>query len=160
MANGIQTVWITVPILSLHLVAETSASGDFYMPRAKTNPDQASDPGAASGSVSKMSAVRQALAALGFEAKPPAIDRFIQDSFSLSIPHNMISSYKSQLKAEAKKKGKRRGRPPGSGAAAAVEAGSKPAIGGNVSWKDLEEVKSLTGRLGKEKLRKLVDFFG
>jgi hypothetical protein len=128
------------------------------MPRAKTNPDSGSASGSASGGVSKMSAVRQALGALGFEAKPPAIDKFIQDSFHFSIPHNMISSYKSQLKAEAKKKGKRRGRPPGSGAA--VEANAKPALGGNVSWKDLEEVKSLTGRLGKEKLRKLVDFFG
>src|SRR5579862_6385702 len=98
----------------LNVIAITFASGDVHMPRAKTDHDPDNPTTESSnGSVSKMAAVRQALANLGYEAKPPAIDEFIQSHFQLMIPHNMISSYKSQLKATAKKSGgARRGRPP------------------------------------------------
>jgi hypothetical protein len=70
----------------------------------------------------------------------------------MEIPHNMISSYKSQLKSTRKKGGKggRRGRPP------AAQSDGK-GVGGNVSLKDLQEVKTLAGRLGISKLRKLVE---
>jgi hypothetical protein len=119
------------------------------MPRGKAKPDS-TNPDASTGAASKMDAVRKALASLGYGAKPPALDDFIRKNYGLEIPHNMISSYKSQLKA-ARKGGKgRRGRPP------AANGVSKD-VGGNVSLKDLQEIKTLAGRLGISKLRKLVD---
>ena len=128
------------------------------MPRgkAKSNPDSApSEHEHENGSKtpSKMAAVRLALGTLGYDAKPPALDDHIRKTWGLEIPHNMISSYKSQLKGKLKKgpKGARRGRPP------AGESSASRDVGGNVSLKDLQDVKSLAGRLGIGKLRKLVE---
>ena len=76
------------------------------MPRgkAKSNPDSApSDQENGSKTPSKMAAVRLALGTLGYEAKPPALDDHIRKTWGLEIPHNMISSYKSQLKGKLKK---------------------------------------------------------
>jgi hypothetical protein len=128
------------------------------MPRGKArhDPDNNSGQGTTSGAKSKMDAVRQALNSLGRDAKPPAIDEFCQREFGMSIAHNMISSYKSQLNAK-KKKGKGRvGRPPSAGTAGGEE-GQVAEERQRVSFKDLDEVKSLAGRLGIAKLRKLVD---
>jgi hypothetical protein len=121
------------------------------MSRGKAKHDPA-NPEASGGAASKMDAVRKALANLGFGAKPPALDDFIREKYGLVIPHNMISSYKSQLKSKPKKGGKggRRGRPP-----AGNSVGKE--VGGNVSLKDLQEIKTLAGRLGISKLRKLVE---
>ncbi len=103
-----------------------------------------------------MDAVRQALNSLGRDAKPPALDSYIRDHFGMSIPHNMISSYKSQLRSKKKGgKGGRRGRPPASESAKAVEAVAEERQ--RVSFKDLQEVKNLAGRLGIAKLQKLVE---
>ena len=119
--------------------------------RPRLNPDDATN-GTPSGTPSKMSAVRQALAACGAEAKPPALDKWIRDTYGLVIQHNMISSYKSQMKSKPKKgKGGRLGRPPASESAPAKVAG------GTISFKDLHEVKTLAGRLGISNLRKLVE---
>jgi hypothetical protein len=115
------------------------------MPRGKTNPQPTG------GAESKMDAVRKALSSLGFNAKPPALDNFIREHYNLTIPHNMISSYKSQLKSQSRKG--RRGR---RGRVAAGNSMSKD-LGGNVSLKDLQEIKTLAGRLGISKLRKLVE---
>ncbi len=125
------------------------------MPRGKANqnPDDPMNGTTSTGTPSKMDAVRQALASLGYDAKPPALDKFIRETFGLTIQPNMISSYKSQLKSKPKKGGKggRRGRPPLSESAVPKE------VGGNISFKDLHDVKTLAGRLGISKLRKLVD---
>jgi hypothetical protein len=129
------------------------------MPRgkAKTHPDSPTNQGPSSGANSKMDAVRQALNSLGFDAKPPALDDYIRQHFGMVIQHNMISSYKSQLKAKPKKGGKggRRGRPP----AAEPTPPSDEVLTERqrVSFKDLDEVKNLAGRLGIAKLRKLVE---
>ncbi len=125
------------------------------MPRGRPKQDP-SNPASGDGP-SKMGAVRQALDSLGYDAKPPALDQFIQEHFHVVIPHNMISSYKSQLRSKKKKgKGGRRGRPPGSGAVAAISSPVKESSS-TVTMKDLHEVKMLAGRLGISKLRKLVE---
>jgi hypothetical protein len=116
------------------------------MPRGKTKPSPTG------GAESKMDAVRKALSSLGYDAKPPALGNFIRENFGLTIPPNMISSYKSQLKSQTRK-GRRGGR---RGRAAAGNAMGKD-LGGNVSLKDLHEIKTLAGRLGIAKLRKLVE---
>jgi hypothetical protein len=128
------------------------------MPRgkAKHNPDSTAGQGTTTGAHSKMDAVRQALNSLGRDAKPPALDSYIREHFGMSIPHNMISSYKSQLRSKKKGgKGARRGRPPASESAKAVEAVAEERQ--RVSFKDLQEVKTLAGRLGIAKLQKLVE---
>jgi hypothetical protein len=116
------------------------------MPRGKAKQDP-DNPGAPS----QMGAVRQALESLGYDAKPPAIDEFVRNNFKMTIKPNIISSYKSQLKAKHKK-GARRGRPPGSGSNGSKEASD------NVNLKDLQDLKTLAGRLGVAKLRKLVEY--
>src|SRR6516225_9932861 len=97
------------------------------MPRGKAKHDPA-NPHSAGGAGSKMDAVRKAISNLGFDAKPPALDSFIREHYGIEIPHNMISSYKSQLKAQSRKgrRGGRHGR-----AAAGNSLGKDP--GGNVS---------------------------
>jgi hypothetical protein len=131
------------------LIAGPLKPGGSSMPRGKAKHHPA-NPDAPLSANSQMDAVRQALGVLGYDAKPPALDGFIRDKFGMSIKPNMISSYKSQLKAKRKKG---RGRPPGPAANGATKE-----VGGNVNLKDLQELKTLAGRLGVEKLRKLVDY--
>jgi len=127
------------------------------MPRgtAKHNPDSTAGQGTTTGAPSKMDAVRQALNSLGRDAKPPALDSYIREHFGMSIPHNMISSYKSQLRSKKGGKGGRRGRPPASESAKTMNAVAEERQ--RVSFKDLQEVKNLAGRLGIAKLQKLVE---
>jgi hypothetical protein len=138
-------------VSSRQAFANTFVPGDPDMPRGKAKHDP-SNPNASTGAASKMDAVRKALANLGYDAKPPALDEFIRDKYGMEIAHNMISSYKSQLKSKPRRGGKggRRGRPP-----ATPTVGKD--FGGNVSLRDLQEVKTLAGRLGISKLRKLVE---
>ena len=126
------------------------------MPRgkAKQNPDGMAAQGTTTGANSKMDAVRKALKNLGRDAKPPALDGFIREHYGMTIPHNMISSYKSQLRSKRGRKG-RRGRPPGADSAKVVDAVAEDRQ--RVSFKDLQEVKTLAGRIGIAKLQKLVE---
>jgi hypothetical protein len=97
-------------------------------------------------SISKAEAVRQALARLGYDAKPAAILKYIRKKFHLAMNSNTVSTYKA---TETKK---------ASGSSAIL---GKPASGsGDFSLEDLRAVKELTDRFGADKLKELADFLG
>lgn len=101
------------------------------------------------GGVSQMSLVRDALEALGYDAKPADIDAHIKENNSgREVPKAIISSYKSLLKNK-KNKGGAKGKPgrkPGGGASA-----------GGIQVEDLAAVRGLVSRLGAEQVKQLVD---
>ncbi|HEY7158002.1 MAG TPA: hypothetical protein VH575_28865 [Gemmataceae bacterium] len=121
------------------------------MPRGRSNNEHEADP-----RTNKMEAVRRAMEALGYEAQPLDIQKYIKDNFGLDMNPNMISSYKSSLRKKAGMKGRRkkRGRPRKTEAPAAhAVAVSHDAV----PWKDLRTIKDIAGRIGKRGLRELVE---
>jgi hypothetical protein len=122
------------------------------MPRGKPNDEQASDPRS-----NKTEAVRRALEALGYEAQPLEIQKYIKDNFDVDMNANMISSYKSSLRQKAGLRGRRRkkrGRPK-KGETSAIHAAAVSHDA--VPWKDLRIIKELADRIGKRGLRELVE---
>jgi hypothetical protein len=88
----------------------------------------------------KAQMVRDAIDALGGDAKPMAIQDKIKELFGIEISTGMIASYKSNMK-----KG-------GSSAASGRKGG-----GGSVNVNDLEAIKSLVNRLGANQLHALIN---
>jgi hypothetical protein len=105
--------------------------------------------------ISKMEAVRQAIAKLGKEAKPPEILSFVKQNFGVKMSYDMASNYKGT--AIKQLGGKKRGRKPGpkpAVAAAAVPTANGHA-GGSISLEDITAVKALADKLGAEKVWQL-----
>jgi hypothetical protein len=104
--------------------------------------------------ISKMEAVRQAIAKLGKEAKPPEILSYVKENFGVVMSYDMASNYKGITLRKGK--GKRRGPKPGwkSAVAAAVPTANGHAAG-NISIEDIQAVKALADRLGAEKVWQL-----
>jgi hypothetical protein len=105
--------------------------------------------------ISKMEAVRRAIATLGKDAKPNDILSHIKSEFGITMSYDMASTYKSA--ALKKKKGKKRGPKPGSKRASAVAAGptANGHAAGSISLEDITAVKALADRLGAEKVWQL-----
>ena len=103
--------------------------------------------------ITKMEAVRQAIASLGNDVKPPEILKFVKDNFNLKMSYDMASNYKGTALRQmgVKRKGKKRGRKPGATAAAAVNGHASASI----SIEDIQAVKALADRLGAEKVWQL-----
>lgn len=96
--------------------------------------------------VNKSALVREALDALGLDAKPIAIDAYIKEKHNVEVPKAIISSYKSSYKAKT-------GKP------AAAKRGPKAAAGG-IQIEDLAAVRGLVSRLGAAQVKELVDVLG
>jgi hypothetical protein len=94
--------------------------------------------------ISKMEAMRRALAKMGGDAKPVEYQTFIKSKFGLEMTKDMISNYKSTLKASA-----------GTNAVTAptLKAQGEPA--GRFSLDELSAVKALADKIGAEKVRQL-----
>jgi hypothetical protein len=122
------------------------------MPRGKPSADQGADPRS-----NKMEAVRQAMDSEGYDASPLAIQKFIKQNFDVDMSANMISSYKSTLRAKKGLAGRRkkRGRPKKNSTAAVAPVVSSH---DSVPWKDLRTIKDIAGRIGKKNLRELVEW--
>ncbi|MGH7172055.1 MAG: hypothetical protein ACRELG_17410 [Gemmataceae bacterium] len=103
-----------------------------------------------------MEAVRRAMDSEGYDASPLAIQKFIKDNFSVDMSANMISSYKSTLRAKKGLVGRRkkRGRPKKVDAVVPTSAPAHDAV----PWKDLRTIKDIAGRIGKKNLRELVEW--
>jgi hypothetical protein len=114
--------------------------------KAKTNGDAATAETSDVGH-NKMEAVRRALTALGYNAKPLELRGHILNEYQLDIQPNQISSYKSMI-LRANGAPKKRGRKPNNS--------TLPTTAG-VSIKDLKAVKELTTRLGAGRVRELID---
>jgi hypothetical protein len=123
------------------------------MPRGRLNADQAADP-----RTNKMEAVRQAMGALGNDASPSEIQKYVKDNFDQDMSTNMISSYKSAIREKAgliSHRKKKRSHPKKAAAAAATTTPTPSHDA--VPWKDIRTIKELAGRLGKRGLRDLVE---
>jgi hypothetical protein len=120
------------------------------------------------GGMTKVEAVRQALAELGPDAKPTQIQGHVKQKFNIDMSRDHVSVTKRQIlnKAAGKKKpGKAGAKKLPAQASAARQAGpavppqataakrASPSIG----LDDIEAVKGLLERVGASALHKLID---
>ena len=91
--------------------------------------------------VNKAQCVRDAVAALGEDAKPQAIQQWILENHKVELNAMMISSYKSNMKKGA---GKKAGKKAGAGK------------GGDI-LSDIATIKGLITKHGAPNLNKLID---
>jgi hypothetical protein len=103
--------------------------------------------------VTKKEAVRQALAALGWDRPRAEMAKFIKDKFNLEMDLDHISSCKGEIQKESKAKKKKAAAP--KQPAAKVEAPKHPASQG-ISLDDIELAKRLIERVGADSLKKLI----
>jgi hypothetical protein len=106
--------------------------------------------------VSKMDLVRQALATLGNDASGSEIAKHLKEQANVEMSANMASNYKSTIlkkqgQSPRRKKGKR-GRPAGTEAAPATRSSSE-----DISLKDIRALRDMSQRLGRSRLRELVE---
>ena len=95
------------------------------------------------GIPSKMQLVRNAIAALGADAKPLAIQNHVKEAGGIDLPPGMISSYKSMIQKKDGMPSKRS--TSGSGSS-----------GGSFKIEDLERIQALINSVGAPQLLKLV----
>lgn len=107
-------------------------------------------PKKAQGGMSKMEAVRQAIASLGRDVKTAELLSFLKSNYNVVMSPEMAYNYKSNV---LKKKGRKRGRKPGRKPAAAAPANGRR--GGGITLEDIQAVKKLADRIGAEKVQQL-----
>src|SRR5580658_10430792 len=98
--------------------------------------------------ISKMEAMRRALAKMGTEAKTVDYQAFIKKEFGLEMTTEMITNYKSTLKHSGEKSTVTHS------PKAATPALKTQATGG-FSLGELEAVKALADKIGAEKVQQL-----
>jgi hypothetical protein len=105
--------------------------------------------------ISKMEAVRQAIAKLGKDAGPAEILPFIKENFGVVMSTEMAYNYKSTALKQmgGKKRGRKPGRKPGKKPVAVAAAANGHTE--SISLADIQAVKALTDRLGAEKVFQL-----
>ena len=102
--------------------------------------------------VNMMECVRQALAQLGYDAKPMQIQKHLRRKFKLNMNPKMISTYKgSILRKEARQSGLM------SSPAAWAPAPVRRPSGADETVEEVRAVKNLGDRLGPDKVRALLD---
>ncbi len=97
--------------------------------------------------ISKMDAMRHAVAELGYEVMPGDYQKLIKSKFGIDMSTDMISSYKSSLRKEAPKK---------SALIRTVRAGAT----GGITLEDIKAVKALADKIGAEKVKQLAEVLG
>ena len=115
---------------------------------------------AAEGTVSKMEAVRQTLAA-GVE-KPQEAVAHIKEKFGLDITTAIFSSYKSAINAKNGSTPGKRGRKAKAGSTNGRVASMTAATDGNFTGNGIQlalEVKALVGRYGADAVKGMADVF-
>ena len=95
------------------------------------------------GIPSKMQLVRNAIAALGADAKPLAIQNHVKEAGGIDLPPGMISSYKSMIQKKDGMPSKR-----------STSGGGSS--GGSFKIEDLERIQALINSVGAPQLLKLV----
>jgi hypothetical protein len=112
-----------------------------------------------SDGISKMEAVRQAIATLGKDAGPADILPFIKTNYGVEMSAEMAYNYKSTALKQMGLKRRRRkpGKKPAAAASAAAPANGRRKAAGRVSIsiEDIQAVKALADRIGAEKVEKL-----
>jgi hypothetical protein len=101
--------------------------------------------------ISKMEAVRRALADLGSDAMPVGIQKHIKEKFGVQMDPNMISNYKSAIKAAGKSAIIR---------SPAALAKTRTKAAGGITPEDVRAVKELVGKIGADQVRQLAEVLG
>jgi hypothetical protein len=104
--------------------------------------------------ISKLEAMRQAVAKLGKDAPLADMLKFIKQTHGITLDRALAYNYKSlaiSKPANAKRKGRKPGRKPAA-VAATVASGSKAAA---ITLEDIETLKALADRLGADKVTQL-----
>src|SRR5262245_2603303 len=101
--------------------------------------------------ISKLEAVRQAISALGRDAKPLRIQEFVKSNFHLDVNSQLISNYKPIVAKQLARRGGRRGRKAGAAAPAALSG---------ISLADIRAVKAVVDHVGADKVRQLAEVLG
>ena len=120
--------------------------------------------------VTKIEAVRQALAELGSDATRPQIQEFVKDRFGIQMSTDHISNCKSEIRSKSPQasKAKSAAKKLAAPKAAAKQPSAKPpaithtprATTAGISLPDIEAVQGLVRRVGADQLRALVDLLG
>jgi hypothetical protein len=108
------------------------------------------------GGITKIEAVKQALAKLGKNASRPDIQKFLKDNYRLDITLDHISNCKGELRRKKRPAKTAVSQQP----AAQKQEPKKPASGAKghaIGLEDIETVKDLVERVGAGSLRKLID---
>lgn len=121
--------------------------------RKQTNKTQ--QPG--KGSISKMEAVRQALAEHGPNIMPSQILEFVKTKFGVTMSPSMVSNYKSTLSKKMTGRSAVVRQPRGRRAATASDGAASPTT---ISMADLTELKRLVDRLGADRIKELTRVLG
>jgi hypothetical protein len=112
----------------------------------------------ANGKISKMEAVRQALATLGNNAYPVAIQKYVKRQYGFIMTTAHVSNYKTDIlrKLAGKLIGSAAKSSPRSEVATMLSApaNGKPA---SISLQDIETTKALLSRVGAKNLKTLID---
>jgi hypothetical protein len=101
--------------------------------------------------ISKMEGVRRALAELGNDAMPAAIQKHIKEKLGIQMDPNMISNYKSAIKAAGKSAILR---------SPAALAKTRTKAAGGITPEDVRAVKELVGKIGADQVRQLAEVLG
>jgi hypothetical protein len=125
-------------------------------------PPAASPQPAEGEKVTKKEAVRRALAALGKDAKPIAIQGWVKDNLAIDMTTDHISTTKGELLRKARKKPAARKpaaspQPPGQAAPALPAVKVANAKRSAVEMADILTLKDLVRRVGAAHLRTLID---
>jgi hypothetical protein len=123
---------------------------------------------ASGGQLTKMEAVRRAVAQLGKDAKASEVHGWVKDKLGVEMTIAHVHNCMSEIRKQAKKKraGKRAARKLAAAASASTPAAQprpasppRPAAGGSggISLEDIEAAKGLLERVGADRLRALID---
>jgi hypothetical protein len=108
--------------------------------------------------ITKMEAVRRALAELGRDAKPIQMQGWVKEKLGIEMSADHVSVCKGTILRKAG--GKRKvaaATQPSAATNEEPQVHRAPAPRGGISLDDIEAVKGLVGRIGPDSLKKLVD---
>jgi len=115
--------------------------------------------------LTKFDGVKRALADLGPDAKPLAIQDYVKKQFGINVSTALISFYKKELKARAKRTAAKKKPGPKPKPQPAREpvvvpsapTSAQPAAKNGIALEDIQSVKVLIERVGPDQLKGLID---
>jgi hypothetical protein len=118
------------------------------------------------GGMTKMEAVRQALAELGKDAKPLQLRAFVKERFGIDMTADHVSTYKGQILRKQQGAGRalkaKAAKPPAAPNAEPGQAAPTPqpkarGTAAGIGLGDITAVKDLVERVGADTLKQLID---
>jgi hypothetical protein len=136
------------------------SSQSLLYTKLQTSPKQPHGEHMPAATISKIDAVRKALAALGKDGTPTRIQEYVKKTFGLEMTMGHISNCKSTLMRKKSKKATGLKAPAAAPVSNNVAAPAKATTGRQVSLQDVQTLKGLVGRVGGGDLKSLIDILG